>query len=110
MVEAAVLGRALDRDEVGRLLDDADHRAIAPRVETDRARLVLGQVAALAAEADALLHLLDRGGESECLVLGHAQEVEGEPLSGPRPDPRQPRQLRYEVVDRRRQHPVIVPG
>ena len=60
VVEAAVLRRPLERDEVDRLLDDADRRPVAPRVEADRAQLVLGEVAALAAEADALLHLLDR--------------------------------------------------
>src|SRR5438067_3520559 len=30
VIEAAVLGRALDRDQVGRLLDDADQRVVAP--------------------------------------------------------------------------------
>ena len=35
-------------------------RAVAARVDADRAELLLGQVAALAAEADALLHVLDR--------------------------------------------------
>ena len=60
VVEAAVLVRALERDHVDRLLDDADDGAVAARVEADRAELLLGQVAALAAEADALLDLLDR--------------------------------------------------
>ena len=69
VVEAAVLVRALERDHVDRLLDDADDGAVAARVEADRAELLLGQVAALAAEADALLHLLDRRRERERLLL-----------------------------------------
>src|SRR5262245_18079001 len=104
MVEAAVLRRALERDEIGRLLDYADHRVIAAGVAADRARLLLGEVAALAAEADALLHLVDRLGERERLLLRHLQQVEGESLRRARADPRQPRQLRDEVVDRGGQH------
>ena len=61
---------ALERRQVDRLLDDADQGVVAPSVEADPAHLVLGQVAALAAEADALLHLPDRVGERERLVLG----------------------------------------
>src|SRR5579862_3273426 len=49
VVEAAVLVCALERDHVDRLLDDADRRMVAPRVEADRTRLLLGQVSALAA-------------------------------------------------------------
>ena len=57
VVEPAVLRRPLERDEVDGLLDDADRRPVAPRVGADRAELLLGEVAALAAEADALLHV-----------------------------------------------------
>ena len=60
VVDAAVLVGALHREHVGRLLDDADERLVAPRVEADDAELLLGQVPALAAEADALLRLADR--------------------------------------------------
>ena len=87
MVEAAVLRRALEREEVDRLLDDADDRVVAPRVEADRAELLLGEVAALAAEADALLHVLDRVGERQRLLLRHLEEVEREPLRGAAADP-----------------------
>ena len=58
VVEAAELRRPLERDDVDRLLDDADQRVVAPRVGADAAELLLGEVAALAAEAHALLHLL----------------------------------------------------
>src|SRR5439155_2855783 len=109
VVEAAELGRSLEREQVGRLLDDADHGVVAARVEADRADLLLRQVPALAAEANALLDLDDRGGERERLVLGHAQQMEGEPLRGARPDPRQASQLRDEVVDGRGEHGGSVP-
>src|SRR5947207_1914774 len=76
VVEAAVLVRPLDRDQVGRLLDDADDGVVAARVAADLAGLLLGQISALAAEANALLHLGDRGRQRAGLVLGHAEEVE----------------------------------
>ena len=101
VVEAAILGRALDREQVGRLLDDADDRAVATRVEADRAHLVLGQVPALTAEADALLDLLDRVRERDRLVRVRAQQVEREPLRGARADAGEPGQLGDEVVDGR---------
>src|SRR5919199_2721208 len=41
VVEAAELARPLDGDHVHRLLDDADHRGVAPRVAADRAQLLL---------------------------------------------------------------------
>src|SRR5439155_19053922 len=91
------------------LLDDADQRVVPPGVLADRAHLLLGQVPALAAEADAFLDLLDRRGERERLVLADLQQVEREPLRRPLPDPGQARQLRDEVLDGGREHPRIVP-
>ena len=87
VVEPSVLVRPLERDDVDRLLDDADDGAVAARVEADRADLVLGQVAALAAEADALLDLLDRRGERQRVRLGDREQVKREPLRGARADP-----------------------
>src|SRR5919202_3326998 len=52
VVEAAELVRPLERDEVDGLLDDADESVVAARVDADRAELLLGEVAALTAEAD----------------------------------------------------------
>ena len=109
VVEAVVGVRALERDDVDRLLDDADRRVVAARVEADRAGLLLGQVPALAAEADALLHLGERRGERERLLGRPLQDVEREPLRRPLPDPGQPRQLRDEVLDRGAEHRAIVP-
>ena len=109
VVEAAVLVRPLERDHVDGLLDDADDGAVAARVEADRAELLLGQVAALAAEADALLDLLDRVRERDGLVLLRREDVESESLRRPRADPGQPRQLRDQVVHRGAQHPHNLP-
>ena len=80
------------------LLDDADDRAVAARVRADRAELLLGQVPALAAEADALLDLVDRARERERFLVRHTEEVEREPLSRARPTPGSG-ELRDEVLD-----------
>jgi hypothetical protein len=83
------------------LLDDAHERAIPALVTADLAALLLRQVPALGAEADALLHVADRGCERLGLVLRHAEEMEGEPVRGSRADPGESRQLRDEVLDGR---------
>ena len=51
VVQPAVLGRPLERLDVGGRLDDADQAAVATRVEADHAALALGQVEAVDAEA-----------------------------------------------------------
>src|SRR5439155_22569387 len=104
----ALRGR-LDRKGIGGLLDDADHALVAAGVRADRAHFVLRPVAALAAEADALLHHLDRLRELERLLLLRAQEGEREALRGARADAGQARQLRDEILDGRREHVRIVP-
>src|SRR6185312_15130957 len=63
----------------------------------------------LAAEADALLHLLERRRERERLIRGPLEHVEREPLRRPLPDPGQPRELRDEVLDGGAEHGAIVP-
>ena len=104
MVEAAELVRPLERDDVDRLLDDADDRAVAPRVRADVAELLLGEVSALAAEANARLDLLDRAGELDGVLGACGEEMEGQPLRGPATDSRQLRELGDEVLDRRAEH------
>lgn len=101
--------RPLKREQVCRVLDDADERVIAARVEADRADLVLGEVPAFSAESDALFHVPNRVREPECLLLGDAQEVEREPVRRPGADARKPRQLGDELLDRRAEHLSIVP-
>jgi hypothetical protein len=68
-------------------------------VEADRTRLLLGQVAALTAEAHALLDLGESGGKSERFLGRTLEDVEGEPLRRPLPDPGQAGELRDEVLD-----------
>src|SRR6266404_5950325 len=104
VVQAAVLRRPLDRDEVDGLLDDADDRVVAALVTTDRADLLLGEVAALVAEAHTLLYVVDRVGERLRLLLRHLEEMERESLPGPASDAGQARQLRDEIVDGGAQH------
>ena len=77
-------------------------------VGADPAELLLGEVPALAAEADALLDVDDRGGERERLVLRHPQHVEREPLRRALAHAGQPGQLGDEVLDGGAEHPAIV--
>src|SRR5215213_2333364 len=85
VVEAAELVRPLDGDDVGGLLDDADHRPVAAVVLADRAARAFGEVEADLAEADLLLHLADRVGERQRVVVGGTEHVEGEALRGALP-------------------------
>jgi predicted enzyme related to lactoylglutathione lyase len=98
VVEPAELARPLDRDQVDGLLDDADDRVVAARVEADRAALFLGEVAALVAEANAFLDVLDRGRERERFVLRPLQEVECEAVRSAGADAGQAGELRDEIL------------
>ena len=109
VVDAAVLVRALDREKVGGLLDDADDRPVAARVRADAAELLLGQIPALTAEPDSLLHLADRVCEREGLLLGDAEDVERKPLRRARAHAREAGELRDQVVDERAEHARILP-
>src|SRR6266511_2003343 len=97
VVEAAELARPLDREEVDWLLHHADERVVASRVPADRARLFLCEIAALVAEADPLLDVLDRGGERERFVLWALEQVERKPVGRARPDAGKARELRDQV-------------
>ena len=108
VVEAAVLGRTLDGEQVDGLLDDADDRAVAARVEADPAHVFLREIAALAAETHPLFHVLDRLRERQSLVLLRAEQVEGEALSRTGADTGKAGQLRDEVVHGRAEHGPIV--
>jgi hypothetical protein len=102
VVAPAVLVRALDRDDVARLLDDADDRRVAPLVLADAAALLVGQVEAHLAQADALLDLADRVGQRGGVLGVGAQDVEGEALRRALPDPRQLPELGDQALDGRR--------
>src|SRR3954471_4450992 len=104
VVAAAELVRALDRDHVAGLLDHADHGAVAPLVQADRAAGALGEVEADLAQRDLLLDVLDRLGQRERVVGGGAQDVEGEPLRGAVADPGQLGELADEALEGRGEH------
>ena len=64
VVATVELVGALDRDDVARLLDDAQHGRVAPIVEAVAAELALGDVEALPAPRDPRLRLGDRAREA----------------------------------------------
>src|SRR4051794_10317848 len=99
VVAAAVLVGALDRDDVARLLDDADERRVAALVGADRAARALREVEADLAERDLLLDVADRVGERVSVLRARAQHVEGEPLGGAVADAGQLAQLGHEPLD-----------
>src|SRR4029078_8283131 len=72
-VAAVELTRALDRDDVARLLDHAERGRLAPRVLADAARRLGREVEAHLAVADGRLDLPDRLGKPERLLLGRAE-------------------------------------
>ncbi len=104
VVQPAELARALDRHDVGRLLDHADDRRVAARVGADRAQLALGEVEALPAEADLLLDVDDRRRQGEDLVGPELQHVEREPLRGAGADAGELGELRDQALNRGRIH------
>ena len=88
VVAPAELVGALDRDHVAGLLDHADQVAVAALVLADAAGGLGGEVEADLALADRLLDLADGVGQRERLLVGGAQDVEGEPLRGALADAR----------------------
>jgi len=86
VIEAVVAARLLDGDEVVRLLDDADHRAVAGRRGAEAARVNVRQVVAHRARDDLALHLFERLDEALNFRFGHPQHVEGETLRRLLPD------------------------
>jgi hypothetical protein len=95
------LARALDRNHVAGLLDDADRGCLAPLVLADAAGRLRGEVEADLALADRLLDLADGVGQRQRLLLRGAQDVECEPLRRALPDAGQARELGDQAVDRR---------
>src|SRR5665648_249080 len=99
VVPAAELPRALDRDDVLRLLDHADGGQRAPRVPADPAVLLLGDVAADAAELDARLHVEEHLGQPLDVLGVFREQVEGDPLGALGTDPGQSPKLVDQVLD-----------
>src|SRR4029453_15009165 len=99
VVAAPELPGALDRDDVLRLLDDADDVERAPRVAADPALLALGAVVAGHAEADLRLHPLQRGDQPADVGRLGGQQVEGDALRALGTDAGQTPELVDEVLD-----------
>ena len=99
VVEAVVAARLLDGDEVVGLLDDADHRAVAPGRGAEAAGLNVGQVVADRAGDDLALDLFERRDEALHVRLRHPQDVEGEPLRRLVPDAGQALELVDQLGD-----------
>jgi hypothetical protein len=57
MIETAVFAQLLEREDVSRLLDHAEQRAIALRIGTKRTRILFGDPVALRAGLDLLFHV-----------------------------------------------------
>jgi hypothetical protein len=92
---------ALDGDDVAGLLDDADLPRVAALVRANPAARAVGEVEADLAEADLLLDLADRVGQRVGVLGVGAQDVEGQPLGGARPDARQLAELGDQALDGR---------
>ena len=99
VIAALELPRALDRDHVARLLHHTDRGRLAPLVLADAAGGLGGEVEADLALAHRGLHLTDGVGQPERLLIGDAEDVEGQPLRGALPDPGQASELGDEPVD-----------
>ena len=93
VIAAAKLAHALDREEIGRLLDDADHLGAAPRVGAQRTRITLREREAHRAEPRLVLHREQRLGQRLGVLALAAQDVERQPRGRLLADPGQARQL-----------------
>src|SRR5262245_7829935 len=99
VVAAAVLSRALHRQKIVRLLDDAEHVAVTGGVGTDTAGILVGDVVAGLAGDDALLDADEGLRELAHLRGGTLEQEEGQPLGGLRSDARQPLERVDEACD-----------
>jgi predicted enzyme related to lactoylglutathione lyase len=104
VVKATELARPLDREEVDGLLHDTDERVIAPCIAADRAGLFLREIAALVAEPNPFLDVLDRRGERERFVLWPLEQVKRQPVGRARADAGKAGELRDQILDGGAQH------
>ena len=77
MIHAVIVVHALHRRHVGRLLDDADGRAVAFLRSTDGAGIAVREVEAGRAKADLLLCLNDRRGKPPRPLHVHIENMIG---------------------------------
>ena len=100
MIGAAELLGSLDRHDVSRFLDDADHRAIAPLIQAELTQLTFGDVEAATTPGDLLLDLDDRRCESARVFRRDPQDVERDALGRLGSDARKPTELIDQALDR----------
>src|ERR1041385_6728509 len=99
MIAPPIPSRALDGPHIARLFDHAQERRIAPRVATDRAGIVVRQVAAGPAGYDLAPNPPDGLPQPLRGFRGLLQQMEREPLSGLPPDAGELGELRHELLD-----------
>src|SRR6266568_226446 len=99
VIPAAELADLLDRRHVLRLLYHADHRRVPAHVQADPALVILGDVAAGAAELH-LLGYLDQGrSEAAHILRADRQQVKRDPLRALRADTGKLAKLVDQVLD-----------
>ncbi len=106
VVAAAEGAGALDGQHVERLLDDAQQPGVAGVVVADDAGVILGDVETDRAELGVLLQVLQGRGQVEGLVVGGAQQVEGQARGRLGADAGQAGEFIDEPLDGARQHGV----
>jgi hypothetical protein len=88
MIPAPESGRPVQHSHRGRLLDDADDRGIAPRIQAVLAQVRFGRRAANRARPHPIGHGRQRGRQPSGLFGGLLQQMKGEPLRRFAPDSR----------------------
>src|SRR6266576_2373176 len=99
MVAAAVAAGALDGADVTRFLDHAQQGRIAARVAANRARILLGEVAARDAGRDLAADPANGIRQPFRGFRGLLKQMEREPLGGLTPDAGELGELRHELLD-----------
>src|SRR2546425_536856 len=92
---------ALDGPDISRLLHHAQHRGIPSRVGADRARILVGQVAAGAARRDPVPHPANGIGQAPGGFRRLLQQGKREALRRLATDPGELGELRHEIFDGR---------
>ena len=100
VIHALELARLLHRSNILRLLDDADHVAIALVAPAESTRIRVGDVVTDRAVGDAFLHFSYGIDQPIRLLARCLQNIEGEALSPLRPDAGQALQLLDETQER----------
>src|SRR5208282_3773661 len=88
--------RPLDRHQVGRPFDHANHAVLARRIFADLAPRSVREAEAARAKHDALLHFEQRFGQRDHLFARTVEQVEGQARGGLFADSGQPRKLAHQ--------------